>query len=112
MNLDKTSIKIIKYLKKTNAPRNVLSIENAIREHNLLNTLLYLKDHHYIESTDTKITAKMGVTQIVSAHTFILGSEGRAYFENRKRDFILRYYPHVISTIAIIISIISLIKQL
>lgn len=110
--IDKTAAEILKIVKETGYPISSSTLKNFFPGQNISSTLQYLLKNEYIEETEYKTGYDVhGKPYSLGCGKYVLGINGKLYFENRVKEAFLCYYPHIISTLALVVSIIALIKQ-
>jgi hypothetical protein len=99
--LDRKSEKVLKYLLKHKCVRNSIDICNAIGRYtplDILACLNHLADEVYIKCDSNK----------TDLNVLSIEYKGKIYFELRLRRRLCTVYPYVISTLALLISLVTL----
>lgn len=110
--IDKTAAEILKIIKEKGSPVSSTELKNRFPGQNINSTLQHLLKNAYIEETEYSSGYDInGNPYSFGRGKYILGINGKLFFETRIKKAFLCYYPHIISTFALVVSIIALVKQ-
>lgn len=112
IKIDKTSKKILKILNKSSVPVTKEDLKSVLRNKDIDQTLSFLESNSFIK--DTKFTTgntKNGECVSIGLGHYTLDINGKVFIENCKLDTFFKWYPHIVSTAAVIISLIALLRN-
>lgn len=108
MELDKQSLKILKFISKNPVNDNEALVVNKYGD-NSKSSIEHLLNLGFVERVITQ--TGFSLDDYEAEEVLTLTSLGSAYLEQRPGRLFERFYPHIISTLALIISLIALFKN-
>ena len=110
--IDKTATEILKIIKEKGTPVSRSELKNHFHDQNIDGTLRHLLENAYIEETEYFSGYDInGKSYSFGRGKYVLGINGKLYFETRIKQAFLCYYPHITSTLYNLQTINALIKQ-